>query len=96
MKVLVTGGAGFIGSNIVEELLKRGYEARVLDNFSTGKRENLKDFQKDIELIEGDVRSFHIVQQAVKGVDVILHEAALPSVPRFINHPITSNEVNIF
>jgi len=95
MKVLVTGGAGFIGSNIVEELLKRGYEVRVLDNFSTGKRENLKDFQKDIELIEGDIRSFHIVQQAVKGVDVILHEAALPSVPRSIKDPITTNEVNV-
>lgn len=95
MKFLVTGGAGFIGSNIVEELLKRGYDVRVLDNFSTGKRENLKDFQKDIELIEGDIRSFHIVQKAVKGIDVILHEAALPSVPRSINDPITSNEVNV-
>lgn len=95
MKYLVTGGAGFIGSNIVEELLKRGYDVRVLDNFSTGKRENLKDFQKNIELIEGDIRSFHIVQQAVKGIDVILHQAALPSVPRSIKDPITSNEVNV-
>ncbi len=100
MKFLVTGGAGFIGSNIVEELLKRNYSVRVLDNFSTGKRENLlvplgKDFAKDIELIEGDIRSFHIVQKAVKGIDVILHQAALPSVPRSINDPITSNEVNV-
>ena len=95
MRYLVTGGAGFIGSNIVEELLKRNYTVRVLDNFSTGKRENLKEFQKDIELIEGDIRSFHIVQKAVKGIDVILHEAALPSVPRSINDPITSNEVNV-
>lgn len=95
MKYLVTGGAGFIGSNIVEELLKRGEEVRVLDNFSTGKRENLKEFEKDIDLFEGDVRSYHIVQQAVKGIDVILHQAALPSVPRSIKDPITTNEVNI-
>ncbi len=95
LKYLVTGGAGFIGSNIVDELLKRGNEVKVLDNFSTGKRENLKPFEKDIELIEGDIRSFHIVQQAVKGIDVILHQAALPSVPRSIKDPITSNEVNV-
>ncbi len=95
MKYLVTGGAGFIGSNIVEELLKRGESVRVLDNFSTGKRENLKEFEKDIELIEGDIRSYHIVQEAVKGIDVILHQAALPSVPRSIKDPITTNEVNI-
>ena len=95
MKFLVTGGAGFIGFNIVEELLKRGHTVRVLDNFSTGKRENLKDFKNDVELIEGDIRSFHIVQKAVKGIDVILHQAALPSVPRSINDPITSNEVNV-
>jgi len=74
VKFLVTGGAGFIGSNIVEELLKRGYTVRVLDNFSTGKRENLKQFNKDIELIEGDIRSYHIVQQAVKGIDEILYQ----------------------
>ena len=70
----MTGGAGFIGSNIVEELLKRGYTVRVLDNFSTGKRENLKQFNKDIELIEGDIRSYHIIQQAVKGIDKILYQ----------------------
>ena len=95
MRYLVTGGAGFIGSNIVEELLKRGHSVRVLDNFSTGKRENLKLFDKDIELIEGDIRSYHIVKQAVNGIDVVLHQAALPSVPRSINDPITSNEVNV-
>jgi len=95
MKYLVTGGAGFIGSNIVEELLKRGHEVRVLDNFSTGRRENLKDFMNDIELFEGDIRSYHTVNKAVKGVEVILHEAALPSVPRSINDPITTNEVNV-
>ena len=80
---------------IVDELLKRENEVKVLDNFSTGKRENLKPFEKDIELVEGDIRSFHIVQQAVKGIDVILHQAALPSVPRSIKDPITSNEVNV-
>ena len=95
MKFLVTGGAGFIGSNIVGELLKRNYEVKVLDNFSTGKRENLKDYGSNIELIEGDIRSYHIVKDAVADVDVILHQAALPSVPRSINDPITSNEVNV-
>lgn len=91
----MTGGAGFIGSNIAEELIKRGEKVRVLDNFSTGKRENLKEFGESIELMEGDIRSYHIVQEAVKGIDVILHQAALPSVPRSIKDPITTNEVNI-
>ena len=95
MKFLVTGGAGFIGSNIVEELLKHGYSVRVIDNFATGKRENLKDFEKDIELIEGDIRSYHTVNHAMKGIDIVLHQAALPSIPRSINDPITSNEVNV-
>lgn len=95
MKFLVSGGAGFIGSNIVDELLKRGYEVKVLDNFSTGKRENIKLFGKDIELIEGDIRSYHTVNQAIKGIDVVLHQAALPSVPRSIADPITTNEVNV-
>ena len=92
---LVTGGGGFIGSNIVEELLKRGHSVRVLDNFATGRRENLEPFHKDIELHEGDIRSYHTVNQAIKGIDIILHQAALPSVPRSINDPITSNEVNV-
>lgn len=95
MKYLVTGGAGFIGSNIVEELLRRGEKVRVLDNFSTGKRENLTQFIDQIELIEGDIRSYHIVREAVSGIDVVLHQAALPSVPRSIRDPITSNEVNV-
>lgn len=94
-KFLVTGGAGFIGSNIALELIRRGHSVRILDNFSSGKRENLKDIEKDIELIEGDIRSYHIVQQAVKGMDIVLHQAALPSVPRSIKDPITSNEVNV-
>ena len=95
MKVLITGGAGFIGSNIAAELLRKGHDIRILDNFSSGKRENLKDFEKDIELIEGDIRSYHIVQEAVEGIEVVLHQAALPSVPRSIKDPITSNEVNV-
>jgi len=95
LKFLVTGGAGFIGSNIVAELLKQDHKVRVLDNFSTGKRENLKEFENDIEFLEGDIRSYHIVRQAVEGIEVILHQAALPSVPRSINDPITTNEVNV-
>jgi nucleoside-diphosphate-sugar epimerase len=92
---LVTGGAGFIGSNIVEELVKRGEQVRVLDNFATGKRENIIPFLDKIELIEGDIRSYHIVREAVQGVDFVLHQAALPSVPRSIKDPITTNEVNV-
>ncbi|MDZ4120900.1 MAG: SDR family oxidoreductase [Candidatus Cloacimonadaceae bacterium] len=97
MKYLVTGGAGFIGSNIVSVLLSRGHEVVVLDNFATGKRENILPLMKDpnMTMIEGDLRSFHIVRAAVKGVDYILHQGALPSVPRSINDPITSNDVNI-
>jgi nucleoside-diphosphate-sugar epimerase len=104
---LVTGGAGFIGSNIVEELLRQGEKVRILDNFSTGKRENIaqikrilhqenksKTFEK-LETVEGDVRSYHIVREAVAGVDFILHQAALPSVPRSVKDPITTNEVNV-
>lgn len=94
-KVLVTGGAGFIGSNLVDGLLREGYEVRVLDNFSTGRRENIEHFKKDIELIEGDMRDQEITDQAVDGVDMILHEAALPSVPRSIKAPVTSNDVNV-
>jgi nucleoside-diphosphate-sugar epimerase len=94
---LVTGGAGFIGSNIVEELLRRNEQVRVLDNFSSGKRENLLPFRDNpnLEILEGDLRSFHIVRDAVKGVDFVLHQGALPSVPRSIKDPITTNDVNI-
>lgn len=97
MKYLVTGGAGFIGSNIVMQLLNEGQQVVVLDNFATGKRENILPLMKDpnLTMIEGDLRSFHIVRAAVKGVDYILHQGALPSVPRSINDPITSNDVNI-
>ena len=94
MMYLVTGGAGFIGSNIVSKLLNEGFKVRVIDNFSTGKRENIKIFVNDIELIEGDIRSLGTVEKAVKGVDYILHQAALPSVPRSISDPITTHEIN--
>lgn len=94
-RILVTGGAGFIGSNIVDALLAEGeYVVRVLDNFSTGRRENLAHCRDDIELVEGDVRDLETVEEAVVGVDCILHEAALPSVPRSVKAPVTSNEVN--
>jgi len=92
---LITGGAGFIGSHIVEELVKRKEKVRVLDNFSTGKKENITPFFKDIELIEGDIRDLMIVKKAMKGTDFCLHQAALPSVPRSIKDPITTNEVNV-
>ena len=97
MKYLVTGGAGFIGSNIVRELLRQGHKARVLDNFSTGKRDNISEFYnvKGFELIEGDLRNYQTVRSAVKGVDYVLHQGALPSVPRSINDPITTHQVNV-
>lgn len=92
---LVTGGAGFIGSNIARELLKKGKSVRILDNFSTGHRVNLADIKNDIEVIEGDIRSYHIVSEAMKNVEVVYHQGALPSVPRSIADPLTSNEVNV-
>jgi UDP-glucose 4-epimerase len=94
-KYLVTGGAGFIGSNIVMKLLSLGQNVRVLDNFATGRRENLLPIVDKIQVIEGDLRSYHIVREAVEGVDFVLHQGALPSVPRSIKDPITTNEVNV-
>ncbi len=94
-RYLITGGAGFIGSNLVEELVKRGDFVRVLDNFSTGRLSNLQGFLGDIELIDGDIRNYHIVNKAVREIDFVLHQAALPSVPRSVNDPITSNDVNV-
>ena len=113
-RYLVTGGAGFIGSNIVEELLRRKHKVRILDNFSTGKRETVEfllekasrlqstngkksngNGNSNLEIFEGDLRSYHIIRAAVEGVDYILHQGALPSVPRSVGDPITSNEVNV-
>lgn len=95
--ILVTGGAGFIGSNLCEWLLKNGNRVRCLDNFSTGKRENITPFleNSNFELIEGDIRNINICKDACHNVDFVLHQAALGSVPRSINDPITSNEVNV-
>jgi nucleoside-diphosphate-sugar epimerase len=92
---LVTGGAGFIGSNIVEELVRRGEAVRVLDNFSTGRRENITPFLKDIDLIEGDLRHLDTVRQATEGVDYILHHGAVPSVPKSIDNPLDTDEANV-
>jgi UDP-N-acetylglucosamine 4-epimerase len=95
---LITGGAGFIGSNIVEYLLKyNARKVRVLDNFSTGSHENIEPFKNNpsFELIEGDIRNLLDCQRAAEGMDYISHQAALGSVPRSINDPITTNEVNI-
>ncbi len=91
---LVTGGAGFIGSNLVHELLRRGETVRVLDNFSTGRRSNLADVYGDIDLVEGDLRSSESCRQATKGVDVVLHQGALPSVQRSVSDPFTSHDTN--
>ena len=79
---LITGGAGFIGSSIARALLARGDRVRVIDNFFSGKRENLADVANDVELIEGDIRDDQALARAVNGVEVVFHEAAIPSVPR--------------
>tara|TARA_B110000259_G_scaffold82655_1_gene96563 strand:+ start:1435 stop:2442 length:1008 start_codon:yes stop_codon:yes gene_type:complete len=96
-KVLVTGGAGFIGSNLIEELLNKKNKVICLDNFATGKRENLENFQDNVDftLIEGDIRNLDDCKRATRNVDFVLHQAALGSVPRSIKDPITTNEVNI-
>lgn len=96
-KILVTGGAGFIGSNLCEYFLNSGHKVICLDNFSTGHRHNIGPFldDKNFTLIEGDIRNIENCQKAVAGVDYVLHQAALGSVPRSINDPITTNDVNV-
>ena len=91
---LVTGGAGFIGTHVVRELIRLSEDVRVLDNFSTGKRENLSDINS-ISVIEGDIRNLSLCEKAVQGVDCIIHLAALGSIPRSIEDPVTTNEVNV-
>jgi nucleoside-diphosphate-sugar epimerase len=95
MQALVTGGAGFIGSNLVRRLLERGDGVRVLDNFATGRRENLAGLEDDVEVVEGDLRSYERVHHAVRGADVVFHQGALPSVPRSVQDPLTTNAVSI-
>src|SRR5690606_35439899 len=96
-KILITGGAGFIGSNLTEYFLGKGHKVIVLDNFATGHRHNLIQHEgnSNFQLIEGDIRNMTDCENAVKGVDYVLHQAALGSVPRSIKDPQTSNEVNV-
>ena len=94
-KYLVTGGCGFIGSNIVEHLAKRGDSVRVIDDLSTGSKKNLVGFENDVELIEASLLDSSAVQRAVQGIDYVLHQAALPSVQRSVEDPISSAQVNV-
>ena len=99
--ILVTGGGGFIGSNLAEALLKRGDAVRVLDNFSTGRKENLafqelgETLTSRLETLQGDITDREICRKAVEGIDYVLHQAAIPSVPRSVAQPIESNDANI-
>ena len=91
---LVTGGAGFIGSHIAQELLRRGHQVRVVDSLITGKRRNLEALH-GVEFLEGDLADFSVAQRAVDGIEYVLHQAAIPSVPRSVKDPLTSNRANI-
>jgi nucleoside-diphosphate-sugar epimerase len=91
---LVTGGAGFIGSHLAEELVRRGHTVRVADSLITGKRRNL-DHLPQVEFLEGDLADFAVAERAVRGMDYVLHQAAIPSVPRSVQDPLTSNRANI-
>jgi UDP-N-acetylglucosamine 4-epimerase len=96
-EILVTGGAGFIGSHIVDRLLNEGFKVRVLDNLSTGDKKNLAQHRnkKAFHFIEGDIRNFGLVKKTVKGIDAVIHEAALVSVSRSVENPLLSNEINV-
>jgi nucleoside-diphosphate-sugar epimerase len=96
-EILVTGGAGFIGSHIVDRLLDEGFKVRVLDNLSTGEKKNLVHHKnkKSFQFIEGDIRNFELVKNTVRGVDAVIHEAALVSVTRSVENPLLSNEINV-
>ena len=95
MRMLVTGGAGFIGSHLAARLLELGHDVRVLDNFATGRRSNIQAIGGDVELVEGDIQSYERAHKAVRGCDIVFHQAALPSVPRSIQDPLTSNATNV-
>ncbi|MFH1835640.1 MAG: SDR family oxidoreductase [Methanobacteriota archaeon] len=94
MTVLITGGAGFIGSNIASELVSRGESVRVIDDLSTGRRVNLEGLLGDIDFVEGSILDLDVLSKACEGVDYVLHQAAIPSVPRSVNDPLTSHEAN--
>ena len=91
---LVTGGAGFIGSHLSEELVRRGHRVRVVDSLITGKRRNLEHIP-GVEFVEGDLADAGVAERAVQGIDYVLHQAAIPSVPRSVKDPVTSNRANI-
>ena len=95
-KYLVTGGAGFIGSNIAEELVRRGTGVRVLDSLITGSLDNIGPFRKKIDFIKGDIRDKSALKRALKGVDYVIHQAALRSVPKSVDDPFTTNDINVF
>jgi UDP-glucose 4-epimerase len=94
-KTLVTGGAGFIGSHLVRALLEHGDDVRVLDNFSTGNRSNLAGLEDDVDVVEGELRSYERVHNAVRGRELVFHQGALPSVPRSVQDPLTTGAVNV-
>lgn len=94
-RYLVTGGAGFIGSHIAEELATKDFFVRIVDNFLTGKEENIASFLDTVELLRGDIRDLELCREAVKDVDYVLHQAALPSVPRSVEDPLLTNAINI-
>jgi nucleoside-diphosphate-sugar epimerase len=93
--LLVTGGGGFIGSHLVERLVRDGHRVRVLDNFTTGHRRNLTSVADEVELVEGDLQSYERAHNAVRGCEIVLHQAAMPSVPRSVQDPLTSNASNV-
>lgn len=95
MEYLVTGGAGFIGSNICRKLVLSGKKVRILDNFATGRRSNLADLEGKLEVIEGDIRDIDVLLEAMEGIKFVLHLGALPSVPRSVADPVASNDVNV-
>ena len=95
MKAMVTGGAGFIGSHIATRLLSLGHGVRVLDNFATGRRENLAEMKDRIDLVEADLRDLDAVRGAMEGITWVFHQAALPSVARSVEDPVLTNAVNV-
>jgi UDP-glucose 4-epimerase len=95
VRILVTGGAGFVGSHLAGRLLRLGHDVRVIDNFSTGRRSNLAALAPGAELVEGDIRSYERASTAVRGCEIVFHLAALPSVPRSVQDPLTSHEANV-